>query len=78
LDLRFSQNLDDGAVSTSEMTVNVYETTWHNIPEDSHLHTHRCDNLKSHNGEDIDPQVHKALLPRRPTSAVQSIVLNLY
>jgi hypothetical protein len=26
----------------------IYQTTWHNIPEDSHLHTCCCDNLKSH------------------------------
>jgi hypothetical protein len=36
------------AVSTSEMSVNFYQTTWRNIPEDSHLHTHRQENLKSH------------------------------
>jgi hypothetical protein len=27
-----------GAASTSEMLVNFYQTTWHNIPEDSHFH----------------------------------------
>jgi hypothetical protein len=27
------------AVSSSEMSVSIYETTWNNIPEDSHLHT---------------------------------------
>jgi hypothetical protein len=35
------------AVSTSEMSVNFYQTTRRNIPEDSHLHTHRRENLKS-------------------------------
>jgi hypothetical protein len=25
-------------VCTSETSVNIYETTWCNIPEDSHLH----------------------------------------
>jgi hypothetical protein len=25
------------ALSTSEKSVNFYETTWHNMPEDSHL-----------------------------------------
>jgi hypothetical protein len=34
--------------STSEMSVNVYQTTQHNIPEDSHLHTRRRENVKSH------------------------------
>jgi hypothetical protein len=27
------------AVSTSEMSVSIYQTTQHNISEDSHLHT---------------------------------------
>jgi hypothetical protein len=36
------------AVSTSEMSVNFYYTTWRNNPEDSHLHTHCHKNLKSH------------------------------
>jgi hypothetical protein len=36
------------AASTSETSVNFYKTTRHNIPEDSHLHTHRRENLNSH------------------------------
>jgi hypothetical protein len=36
------------AVSTSETLVSVYHTTLRNIPEDSHLHTRRLENLKSH------------------------------
>jgi hypothetical protein len=36
------------AVNTSETSVNFYQTTQHNIPEDSHLHTCRRDNPKSH------------------------------
>jgi hypothetical protein len=36
------------AVSTSEMSVNIYQTTRPNIPEDSHLHSRRRENLKSH------------------------------
>jgi hypothetical protein len=37
------------AASTSETSVNFYQTTRHNIPEDSH-HLHTCchENLKSH------------------------------
>jgi hypothetical protein len=31
------------------MMVNFYQTTRRNIPEDSHLHTSRLENLKSHN-----------------------------
>jgi hypothetical protein len=36
------------AASTSEMSVNFYGTTWRNNPEDSHFHTRRRENLKSH------------------------------
>jgi hypothetical protein len=36
------------AVSSSEMLVSIYQTTRRNIPEDSHLHTRRHENLKSH------------------------------
>jgi hypothetical protein len=33
------------AVSTTETYVNVYQTKWRNIPEDSHIHTCRRENL---------------------------------
>jgi hypothetical protein len=33
---------------TSEMLVNFYQTAWCYNPEDSHLHTHRRENLKSY------------------------------
>jgi hypothetical protein len=36
------------AASTSEMSVNFYQTTRRNSPEDSHLHTRSRENLKSH------------------------------
>jgi hypothetical protein len=36
-----------GAAGTSETSVNFYQTTLHNNPEDSHLHACRCENLKS-------------------------------
>jgi hypothetical protein len=36
------------AASTSENSVNFYQTTRHNIPEDCHLHTRRRENLKYH------------------------------
>jgi hypothetical protein len=36
------------APSTSETSVNFYQTTRRNNPEDSHLHTCRRENLKSH------------------------------
>jgi hypothetical protein len=34
--------------STSETSANFYQTTRRNIPEDSHLHTRYCENLKYH------------------------------
>jgi hypothetical protein len=36
------------AASTSETSVNYYQITRRNNPEDSHLHTHRCEKLRSH------------------------------
>jgi hypothetical protein len=34
------------AVSSSETLVNLYQTKRRNIPEDSHIRTRRCENLK--------------------------------
>jgi hypothetical protein len=36
------------AANTSETSVVFYRTTRRDNPEDSHLHTRRCENLKSH------------------------------
>jgi hypothetical protein len=36
------------AATTSETSVNLYQTTQCNIPKDSHLHTRHRKNLKSH------------------------------
>jgi hypothetical protein len=36
------------AASASETSINYYLTTRRNNPEDSHLHTRRRENLKSH------------------------------
>jgi hypothetical protein len=36
------------AVSISKTSVNLYETTRRNVPENSHLHTRHCENLKTH------------------------------
>jgi hypothetical protein len=38
------------AVSASEMSVIIYQTTQCNIPEDSHLYMHCHENLKSYQG----------------------------
>jgi len=37
------------AVSTSETSVNIYQTTWRKIPWDSHWHACRRENLKPQN-----------------------------
>jgi hypothetical protein len=39
------------AARTSETLVNVYQTTRRYNPEDSHLRTHRSENLKSYGSE---------------------------
>jgi hypothetical protein len=36
------------AASTSEMLLNLYQTTRRNVPQDDHLHTRRRENLNSH------------------------------
>jgi hypothetical protein len=36
------------AANTSETSVNMYNTTRHSMPEDSHLRTRCCKNVKSH------------------------------
>jgi hypothetical protein len=38
------------AITSSKTSVNFYQTTCHNIPEDSHLHTRRRENLKTQQG----------------------------
>jgi hypothetical protein len=35
------------AISSSETAVHT-RSTWHHIPEDGILHSHRCENLKSY------------------------------
>jgi hypothetical protein len=41
------------ATGTSEMSVNFYQTTWHYNPEDNHLHSRCCENLKSYLGREM-------------------------
>jgi hypothetical protein len=38
------------AISSSETSINIYQTSLRNIPEDSDLHTCGRENLKSHHG----------------------------
>jgi hypothetical protein len=40
-------------VRFSETSANIYRTTWRNIPEDSHLHTRRRENLKYHQLQEV-------------------------
>jgi protein subunit release factor A len=40
---------NQGDESSSETSVNFYQTTRRYNPEDSRLQTHRCENLKSYN-----------------------------
>jgi hypothetical protein len=42
------------AASTSETSVNFYQTTQRYNPEDSHLRTHRRENLKSYKPNTVD------------------------
>jgi hypothetical protein len=42
--------------------VYLYQTQWCNIPEDSHLHTHHHENLKSHLNK-LVPGTVKELVP---------------
>jgi hypothetical protein len=52
------------AARTSETLVNFYQTTQRYNPEDSHLHTHCCENLKSYMNK-VDFFIQKKLNPRR-------------
>jgi hypothetical protein len=38
-------------VSPSETPVNFNETAWRNNPEHCHLHTRRCENIKTHSSK---------------------------
>jgi hypothetical protein len=48
IDRRVRGVLMTNAVSCSETSVSIYQITRRNIPEDSNLHTHRRENLKSY------------------------------
>jgi hypothetical protein len=41
------------AACTSEMSVDIYLTTWQYIPEDSELYIRRHENLKSHKNQSL-------------------------
>jgi hypothetical protein len=44
----YSSNLKTEATYSSETSVDFQRTIQHYIPEDSNLHNHRCENLKSY------------------------------
>jgi hypothetical protein len=47
--IRMGNTLMREVVTTPETSVNFYQTTWHNCPEDSHPHKHisfLCDHLR--------------------------------
>jgi hypothetical protein len=54
------------AARTSETSVDIYLATWKYIPQDYELHTHSCENLKSHNGLFVNlttlPQTHRIII----------------
>jgi hypothetical protein len=51
------------AARTSETMVNFYQTTPHYNPEDSHLRTHRHENLKSYLViNDLPCVIHKCII----------------
>jgi hypothetical protein len=58
-------------VSTYETSVNFYETTRCNIPEHSHLHNRRRENLKSHTVVDVRQQTGGPDKSRSARAAVQ-------
>jgi hypothetical protein len=54
------------AARTSETMVNFYQTTWHYNPEDSHLHTHRCENLTSNPTTNFSSMKHPFVTQEAP------------
>jgi hypothetical protein len=49
------------AANISETSVKFYESTRHNNPKDSHLHSHHHENLRSHCQVKYDLQIFKPL-----------------
>jgi hypothetical protein len=50
------------AAATSETSVNFYQTTRRNNPEDNHLHSRRRENLKSHKVNEVSVLITYLLL----------------
>jgi hypothetical protein len=55
------------AVSTSKAQVYFYTSIWNSIPEGSHLHTHRRENLNSHILSPVPAlKTERVISPKRP------------
>jgi hypothetical protein len=56
------------AICSSETSVDTQRTTWRYIAEDSTLHNHRCDNLKSYNSDPVYSHYHVTVCDVRCSS----------
>jgi hypothetical protein len=65
------------AASTSETSVNFYQTTRRNIPEDSHLHIRRSEKLKSHDVDIASSRGLKSTNRTTKNNQLFSVTLNL-
>jgi hypothetical protein len=61
------------AASTSQTSVNFYQTTRRYNPEDSHLHTRRRENIRSY----LANLYGEATLPHRPDDGSSKHLLNV-
>jgi hypothetical protein len=68
---------NDGGSKSLETSVNFYQTTWHNIPEDSYLHICHHENLKSHTPHKQFSWVRPEIIFSRPCSASSPHEMNL-
>jgi hypothetical protein len=53
----YSSTLKMEAICSSETSVGFQRTTWRYIPEDSTLHIHRCENLKSYRHKEASQRI---------------------
>jgi dipeptidase len=60
------------AARTSETLVNFYQTTRYYNPEDSNLHTHRRENLKSYPKEEVSKYRSEFSIESSPPTGVKT------
>jgi hypothetical protein len=65
------------AVKISETSVSIYQTARHNIPEDSHLHTHCREDLKSHH-VNHGPLGCDALLSQEVNNVLEELIASIF